>query len=66
MNRINVTPRFLGVAFGVVIGVLFIVLGFWKTVLIALLAILGYYIGKYWESETEMRERLKKLLSFFR
>lgn len=60
MNRLS--PSLLGVILGGFIGVLLVWIGFLKLLIIALLMLLGYAIGKVIESE-ELRARIKELIS---
>ncbi|MDW8031530.1 MAG: DUF2273 domain-containing protein [Candidatus Bipolaricaulota bacterium] len=53
----------LGAIIGVLVGLLWIWLGV-RLFLILFLAILGFAIGKLFESE-ELRERVRELFSFF-
>lgn len=60
MNRPN--PSLLGIILGAFIGVLLIWIGFLKLLIITLLMLLGYVIGRVVESE-ELRGRIKEFLS---
>ena len=60
VNRLN--PSLLGIILGAFIGVLLVWIGFLKLLIIALLMLVGYAIGKVIESE-ELRGRIKELLS---
>ncbi len=59
MNRLS--PSLLGIILGAFIGVLLVWIGFLKLLIIALLMLLGYAIGKVIESE-ELRARIKELI----
>jgi len=52
----------LGIILGAFIGVLLVWIGFVKLLIIALLMLLGYAIGKVIESE-ELRARVKEFIS---
>ena len=47
----------VGVLFGLLIGILFITIGFWQTLLVLLLIGVGYIIGKSWD-DPEFAERI--------
>lgn len=59
----RLSPSVLGTMVGVLIGLLWIWFGV-KLFLILFLAVLGFAIGKLFESE-ELRERVRELFSFF-
>lgn len=61
MTRLS--PSALGAIVGVLVGLVWIWLGV-KLFLLIFLAILGFAIGKLFESE-ELRERVRELFSFF-
>lgn len=60
VNRLS--PSILGVIIGAFIGVLLVWIGFLKLLLVALLMLVGYTIGKIIESE-ELRARIKEFIS---
>jgi len=60
VNRLS--PSLLGIILGAFIGVLLVWIGFVKLLIIALLMLLGYAIGKVIESE-ELRARVKEFIS---
>ncbi|NLN42284.1 MAG: DUF2273 domain-containing protein [Clostridiales bacterium] len=41
----NHRGRFFGVLLGFVVGAIILIIGFWKTVFLALCALVGYWIG---------------------
>lgn len=52
-------PGRMGAVLGMLVGILFVVFGFWKTLFILLFALGGYYLGvRYFSS----RERFRALL----
>lgn len=59
----RLSPSVLGAMVGVLTGLLWIWFGV-KLFLILFLAVLGFVIGKLFESE-ELRERVRELFSFF-
>ncbi len=59
----RLSPSVLGAIVGVLVGLLWIWLGV-RLFLILFLAMLGFAIGKLFESE-ELRERVRELFFFF-
>jgi len=58
-------PRLIGAILGFIISLLFI-LFHWKVVLLILgLTLVGYLVGLYFEAGTEIRRKLRELLSLF-
>lgn len=57
----NHPGKLLGTLLGFMLAVLFILLGFWQTVLLISLCLLGFYLGKCWD-EGEVPAWLTKLL----
>lgn len=55
--------KILGVVGGIILAVLFITVGFWKTMLVILLAGLGLLIGFIIDDKQGFEGRLGKLLS---
>ncbi len=43
--------KVLGAIFGLIIGLLIIVFGFWKTVFIIFCILIGYFLGKRFDDE---------------
>ncbi|UCG91739.1 MAG: DUF2273 domain-containing protein [candidate division WOR-3 bacterium] len=54
MQRIN--KALLGLIIGGVLGLLLATVGFWSTILILFLMVLGYLIGGYLEAQKEKKE----------
>ena len=50
-----------GALIGLIIGLLFIIVGFWKTMFLALFIVLGFLIGKIYVSDTPLGEKMRKL-----
>jgi len=38
--------RIVGLTFGLVIGIIYLIFGFWKTLMFTIIILLGYYLGK--------------------
>ncbi|GMA55848.1 small integral membrane protein DUF2273 [Alicyclobacillus sacchari] len=55
--------RYHGLLAGVVLWALWLLVGFWRTLLLAVLAATGYTIGRVLEENQSWRELLDKLLS---
>lgn len=54
--------RIVGTVIGLFSAILILLLGFWKTLLIVLCTLAGYYIGTRWDIEGNFRKLLDKLL----
>lgn len=54
--------RVIGSALGLVVAVLFLTLGFWRTILLALCIGAGYGLGMYRDSREEFLEFVEKIL----
>ncbi|NLM97195.1 MAG: DUF2273 domain-containing protein [Halanaerobiaceae bacterium] len=52
----------VGTFLGLFLAILILLLGFWKTILIALCTLAGYYIGTRLDIEGDFRKLLDKLL----
>jgi uncharacterized membrane protein len=50
-----------GVVVGLLVGLLFIVFGFWKTILIAICILFGYFIGKRFDEEGSLSALWRRL-----
>ena len=58
----NHPKRVIGTALGLVSGVCLVMVGFWKTVVIALMCALGYYAGKCADERKGWKELLDEKL----
>ncbi|MEA3356478.1 MAG: hypothetical protein U9Q23_03965 [Candidatus Bipolaricaulota bacterium] len=59
----NLNPKLLGLAIGLAVGLLLVLVG-WRVVLILLaFALVGYLIGGYLESREDITRRLYELLT---
>jgi len=58
----------LGTLFGVLLGLLYLLFGFWRMLVVALLILGGYYIGKKADEKERLRDVLARILPdhFFR
>jgi len=54
--------KILGAILGLIIGIIILVFGFFKTLFIIFTAIIGYIIGKFFDSKTSLRDYLDKIL----
>lgn len=54
--------RVVGSALGLVVAVLFLTLGFWRTLLLVLCIGVGYALGMYRDSREEFLEFVEKIL----
>lgn len=59
---INNKGKIFGSIIGFVFGILVLLIGFWKTLLVLTFTIIGYYIGSRWDLEGDFRKILDKLL----
>ena len=54
--------RLLGILIGVVVGILWATVGFWRMLLVAVLTLAGFIIGMYLEDRDRFRQRIDKIL----
>lgn len=59
-------PRVIGVALGIVAGVLCLTIGIWRTLLLVILAAVGYFIGYYLEDREKFILSFTRFVSLFR
>ncbi|HEU4963667.1 MAG TPA: DUF2273 domain-containing protein [Bacilli bacterium] len=52
----------LGLCIGVLFGLLFLIVGLFKTIVFALIVTLGYYIGKMWDDREDWRDVIERIL----
>ena len=57
--------RIVGCCLGIVAAVLWMLLGFWRTLLLALLALGGYFIGLSIDNREKFRSILNKIKLIF-
>lgn len=58
----NHPKRVTGAGLGLVLGICLVVVGFWKTLVIALMCSIGYYVGKWADERKGIREFLEEKL----
>ena len=58
----------LGTMFGLLLGLLYLLFGFWRMLIVALLVLGGYYLGKKADERERLRDVLARILPdhFFR
>lgn len=54
--------KILGALIGFIFGLLLLLIGFWKTILVLICTLLGYYLGLRWDLEGDFKKLLDKLL----
>lgn len=54
--------KIVGSFMGLISAILILLIGFWKTLLIAICTLSGYYIGTRWDKEGDFKKLLDKLL----
>lgn len=60
--------KMLGTLFGLLLGVLYLWVGFWRMLVVALLVMVGFYLGKKVDEKENLRDALARILPdhFFR
>lgn len=58
----NHRGKFFGVLLGVVVGIIILILGFWKTVFLALCGLVGYWIGGISDKKERFTSFLDRIL----
>ncbi|MFW6021917.1 MAG: DUF2273 domain-containing protein [Halanaerobiaceae bacterium] len=54
--------KVIGSLIGFIFGFLILIIGFWKTLLVFLCTIIGYYLGSRFDMEGDFRKILDKIL----
>jgi uncharacterized membrane protein len=54
--------KVLGVAAGLFFGLLYLIVGFWDTLVIIVLVATGYYIGRKFDQKEDLRDILDRIL----
>lgn len=54
--------KVLGVAAGLFFGFLYLLVGFWDTLVVILLVTAGYYIGRKYDQKEDLRDILDRIL----
>lgn len=57
----NHRGRMLGLTLGLVVGVLFLTLGFFKTIFLLICVGLGYFIGDKFDNQEELFKLIEKI-----
>lgn len=56
----KISPRIWGAMVGSGIGIILLTLGFWKLIVILVLGVAGYFVGKYLETQGKITEKIKE------
>lgn len=51
-----------GAVIGLIIGILILVIGFFKTLVICLTTLIGYYLGARWRFEEDLKDFILKVI----
>ena len=54
--------RILGGLLGFFFGILFLMIGFFKTLLLLICTFIGYYLGSRWDMEGDLKRLLNRIL----
>ncbi|MFM1653076.1 DUF2273 domain-containing protein [Brevibacillus sp. B_LB10_24] len=54
--------KVLGVLAGLLFGIIFLIVGFWKTVVFILFVAAGFFIGRKLDDKEDLREILDRIL----
>ncbi|MGD9678022.1 MAG: DUF2273 domain-containing protein [Vulcanibacillus sp.] len=52
----------IGISVGLVLGFIFLLVGFWKTIIFLAFVLIGLYIGKRFDSDESFKEILQEFL----
>lgn len=64
--------KLMGSIIGVFFGIIYLIVGFWDTLMFAIIALIGFYIGRKvdlkekWEFITNIKMRLSRLFDRYR
>ncbi|MCX7698730.1 MAG: DUF2273 domain-containing protein [Candidatus Goldbacteria bacterium] len=58
--------KFLGITFGLIIALCLIFIGFWKTLFIISIVIIGFIIGKLYDEGFSIKKIIKDIIETFR
>ncbi len=58
----NNKGKILGGLIGFLFGIIFLVVGFFKTLLILICTIIGYFLGSRWDIEGNLKKFLDRIL----
>lgn len=54
--------RLLGTVIGLLFGILYLFFGFFKTLVFALIVVIGYLIGRFWDDREDWRDVIERVL----
>lgn len=54
--------KLVGALVGLIIGFLIVTIGFFKTLLLCLTTLLGYYLGSRWNLEEDLKDLIIKII----
>ncbi|ADO77041.1 DUF2273 domain-containing protein [Halanaerobium praevalens] len=54
--------KIFGAVIGLIIGILILVIGFFKTLVICLTTLVGYYLGARWRFEEDIKDFILKVI----
>ena len=54
--------KIIGGILGFFFGILFLIIGFFKTLLLLICTFIGYYLGSRWDIEGDLKRLLNKIL----
>lgn len=58
----NHRGKTIGVIFGLIIGLLLINFGFWKTLLLAIMVFIGYVVGNRIDQQDDFKEIIQRFI----
>ncbi len=59
----NHPGKFIGTSVGFLLGLLMVTLGFWRTLVLSLLAVLGFFLGKRQDDHQDISAWLERILN---
>lgn len=59
----HVRTRWLGMWAGVILWLVWMIFGFWATILLVILAVVGFVVGRVLEANESWKEIVQRLLS---
>ncbi|MBN2909832.1 DUF2273 domain-containing protein [Polycladomyces sp. WAk] len=51
--------RLIGTLAGLILGIVYLVVGLWKTFVFALIVGIGYFVGREWDGRKDLRQVLE-------
>lgn len=52
----------IGVLIGLILGIIFLLFGFWKTIIFCLFIVIGLYIGMKFDADKKFKDIIEELL----